>query len=66
MLELRNVYTSFNKGTVAEMNLFKDFNLKINKGEFVSIIGSNGSGKTTLLNLICGTYNLDSGAVFFD
>ena len=66
MLELRNVYTSFNKGTVDEMNLFKDFNLKINKGEFVSIIGSNGSGKTTLLNLICGTYNLDSGTVFFD
>ncbi len=66
MLELRNVYTSFNKGTVDEMNLFKDFNLKVNKGEFVSIIGSNGSGKTTLLNLICGTLELDSGSVFFD
>ena len=61
MLELKNVYTSFNKGTVDEMNLFKDFNLKINKGEFVSVIGSNGSGKTTLLNLICGTYDLDDG-----
>ncbi len=66
MLELKNVYTSFNKGTVDEMNLFKDFNLKINKGEFVSVIGSNGSGKTTLLNLICGTYDLDDGKILFE
>ena len=66
MLKLNNIYTSFNKGTVDEMSLFDDFSLSVDKGEFVSIIGSNGSGKTTLLNLICGSIFPDSGNVIFN
>lgn len=65
MLELNNIYTYFNKGTVDELALFQDFNFKVSKGEFVSIVGSNGSGKTTLLNLICGTLKPDSGNIIF-
>ena len=33
-------------------NIVRNFNLKINKGEFISIVGESGSGKTTLLNII--------------
>ncbi|MBQ7795674.1 MAG: ATP-binding cassette domain-containing protein [Lachnospiraceae bacterium] len=63
MLELKNINKYYNAGTVNEMCLFRDFNLKIGEGEFVSVVGSNGSGKTTLLNLICGSIPLDSGTI---
>ena len=66
MLELKNICTSFNKGTVDEMKLFDNFNFTVNKGDFISVIGSNGSGKTTLLNLMCGTLKPDSGSVIFN
>ena len=66
MLELKNINTVFNKGTVDELKLFDDFNFKVSKGEFVSVVGSNGSGKTTLLNLICGSLYPDSGSVLFE
>ena len=66
MLELNNICTSFNKGTVDEMQLFNNFNFKVNEGDFISIVGSNGSGKTTLLNLICGSIFPDSGKILLD
>lgn len=66
MLELRNICTSFNKGTVDEMTLFDNFNFSVNKGDFISVVGSNGSGKTTLLNLVCGTLSPDSGNIMFE
>ena len=53
MIELKNIDKYYNIGTVNEICLFKDFNLKIQNGDFVSVIGSNGSGKTSMLNLIC-------------
>ena len=63
MLELRNIEKYYNPGTVNEMCLFKDFNLKVEKGEFISVVGSNGSGKTSMLNLICGSIPLDGGKI---
>ena len=66
MLELKNIVTTFNKGTVDETTLFNDFNFTVNKGEFISVIGSNGSGKTTMLNLICGSLTPDSGSICFE
>ena len=56
----------FNRGTIDEGTLFDNFAFHVDKGEFVSIIGSNGSGKTTLLNLICGTKKPDSGSIIFN
>ena len=66
MLELQNITKRFNVGTVDESIVFDDFNFKIDKGEFVSVIGSNGSGKTTLLNLICGSLKADEGKIIFN
>ena len=43
------------------MCLFKDFELSVKDGEFVSVVGSNGSGKTSMLNIICGSIPIDSG-----
>ncbi len=37
----------------------------VKEGEVVGLIGPNGAGKTTLLNLICGTYEIDSGSIHF-
>ncbi len=61
MLELKNITKIFNPGSVTEMCLFEDFNLTVEEGEFVSIVGSNGSGKTSLLNIICGSIPIDEG-----
>lgn len=66
MIELNNIFKYYNPGLVTEICVFHDFNLKINDGEFVSVIGSNGSGKTTLLNIICGSIDIDHGHIFMD
>ena len=66
MLSLNNIGMVFNRGTIDEGTLFDNFAFHVDKGEFVSIIGSNGSGKTTLLNLICGTKKPDSGSIIFN
>jgi len=63
MLELKHVKKIYNPGTVTETILFEDFNLSVEEGSFVSIVGSNGSGKTSMLNLICGSIPLDGGDI---
>ena len=66
MLELKNIHKYYNPGTVNEMCLFQDFNLTIQKGEFVSVVGSNGSGKTSMLNIICGSIPIEAGQILID
>ena len=61
MLELKNITKIYNPGEITEACLFRDFNLSVEAGEFVSIVGSNGSGKTSLLNIICGSIPLWPG-----
>lgn len=63
MLELVNINKNYNPGSVNELCLFKDFNLTVKDGEFVSVVGSNGSGKTSMLNIICGSIAVDSGKI---
>ena len=48
------------------MTLFQDFSLKVDEGEFVSIVGSNGSGKTSMLNIICGSIPVEGGEILVD
>lgn len=66
MLELKNIYKVYDSGTINENVLFKDFNLTVDDGQFVSVVGSNGSGKTSILNVVCGSVDIQSGAVFFN
>ena len=63
MLELSHIDKYYNPGSVNEMCLFQDFNLRIPAGQFVSVVGSNGSGKTSMLNLICGSIGADAGKI---
>ncbi|MEE1054490.1 MAG: ATP-binding cassette domain-containing protein, partial [Acutalibacteraceae bacterium] len=66
MLELKNISKIYNPGTVTEMCLFEDFNLKVRDGEFISVVGSNGSGKTSMLNIICGSIPINGGEVLIN
>ena len=63
MLELNHIHKLYNPGTVNEICLFNDFNLQIEDGQFVSVVGSNGSGKTSMLNIICGSIPIDGGNI---
>ena len=63
MLELRHIDKTYNPGTVNELCFFRDFNLQIETGQFVSVVGSNGSGKTSMLNIICGSIDVDKGSI---
>ncbi|GMO28317.1 MAG: ATP-binding cassette domain-containing protein [Termitinemataceae bacterium] len=65
MLELKNVDVIFARGTPDENHALKNINLKINKGDFITVIGSNGAGKSTLLNVIAGTYSVENGSISF-
>ena len=62
MLEINNLTKTFANGTPA----LKGVNLKINKGEFVSILGRSGSGKTTLLRSINGLEKASGGEIYLD
>lgn len=64
LLNLKNIYKKFNQNEIDEVEVFNNFSLSIEEGEFVSIIGSNGSGKTTLLNIITGNVEVDAGEIY--
>ncbi len=66
MLKIEKISKKFNAGTPQEKVVFDNFSFYIEKGEFISIIGSNGAGKSTFLNLISGTSELDSGDVVLE
>ena len=50
MLELKNIYKTFNPGTINEKVALNGLNLTLNEGDFVTVIGGNGAGKSTMLN----------------
>lgn len=49
MLDVKNVSKTFAKGTVNEHIALEKINLHLDRGEFLTIVGSNGAGKSTLL-----------------
>lgn len=66
MIKIENLNVVFNKGTPDENHALKNINLEINKGDFITVIGSNGAGKSTLYNAIAGTLMPESGRIFLD
>jgi putative ABC transport system ATP-binding protein len=66
MITLSNISVTFGAGTPLETHVFKDFHLKIQPGEFVTVIGGNGAGKSTLMNLISGDILSDAGSIILD
>ncbi|HEY8395822.1 MAG TPA: energy-coupling factor transporter ATPase [Bacilli bacterium] len=62
MVEVKNLNFSYRKG----VKVIDSLSLKIEKGEFVTILGHNGSGKSTLAKLLIGLLKADSGEIYLD
>lgn len=62
MLEINNLKKTFDSGTQA----LRGVNLKVKRGEFLTILGPSGSGKTTLLRSINGLEKIESGKILFE
>jgi len=65
MIVLQNVTKSYT-GRQKKTEVLHGISLKIQKGEFVAVMGASGSGKTTLLNLIGGLDRIDDGTYYYD
>ena len=66
MLEIKNVYKTFNAGTVNEKVALKGLDLTLEAGDFVTVIGGNGAGKSTMLNAVAGVWPIDMGKILID
>lgn len=66
MLQIENLTKIFSPDTIDQKIALNDVSVRIENGDFVTVIGSNGAGKTTLLNLTSGTYLPDRGRVLID
>ena len=66
MLELKNIYKTFNPGTINEKLALNDLSLTLKEGDFVTVIGGNGAGKSTMLNAVAGTWLVDEGQILID
>jgi putative ABC transport system ATP-binding protein len=64
MIRLENLGMVFSPGTPDENTALRNINLRVESGEFITIIGSNGAGKSTLYNAIAGTVFPTSGRIF--
>lgn len=64
MIQLKEINKTYNNG--APLHVLKGIDLNIEKGEFVSIMGSSGSGKSTLLNILGILDNYDSGEYYLN
>jgi putative ABC transport system ATP-binding protein len=66
MIELNNISVTFAKDTPLEHRVFTHLDLKIETGQFVTVIGGNGAGKSTLMNVISGDVPVDKGKILLD
>ena len=66
MLEIKNIYKTFNAGTINEKKALQGLNLTLQDGEFCTVIGGNGAGKSTMMNAVAGVWPVDSGAILVD
>ena len=54
MLEIKNIYKTFNAGTVNEKRALNGLSRNLEDGDFVTVIGGNGAGKSTTLRMVAG------------
>ena len=66
MLDIKNLTKTFNKGTINEKAALTGVDLKLNDGDFCTVIGGNGAGKSTILNAIAGVWPTDSGTIILN
>ncbi len=66
LLESKQLHKTFTLGKNNEQTILKDVDLRIERGEFVSVMGPSGSGKSTLLYNISGMDRMTSGWVDFN
>jgi putative ABC transport system ATP-binding protein len=63
LIDLRDVIKTYETGA-GDVTVLKDITLKVDRGEFISVVGPSGSGKSTLLNMITGIDRPTEGQVF--
>ena len=63
MLEIKEIWKTFNAGTVNEKQALRGVSLTLRDGDFCTVIGGNGAGKSTMLNAVAGTWAVDSGSI---
>lgn len=66
MLIAKDLFKTFNAGTVNEKTALNGASLTLQDGDFVTVIGGNGAGKSTFLNAIAGVYLVDKGQIIID
>ncbi len=66
MLEIKDIYKTFNSGTINEKRALQGVSLHLKPGDFVTVIGGNGAGKSTLMNSVSGAYQVDEGKIYID
>ena len=66
MLEIKEIWKTFNAGTVNEKQALRGVSLTLNDGDFCTVIGGNGAGKSTTLNAVAGVWPIDQGAILVD
>ncbi|HYE69713.1 MAG TPA: ATP-binding cassette domain-containing protein, partial [Anaerovoracaceae bacterium] len=66
MLKIEKISKTFGKGSINEKLAIDELTLSVEKGDFITIIGSNGAGKSTLMNCISGVYGIDGGSIILD
>lgn len=66
MLDIKNISVTFHRGTMDERKALNHVSLHLDKGDFISVLGTNGAGKSTLLKAICQEVNVDEGQMFLD
>lgn len=66
MIKLTGIVKYFFAGTPNQVQALDDVNLEIDRGDFVTVIGSNGAGKSTLLKAVAGVVAVDAGKILID
>lgn len=66
MLQIIGITKAFNIGTVNEKTALHNVTLRLDEGDFVTMIGGNGAGKSTLLNCVAGVYGIERGSIMID